>query len=120
MSEILEPYNSESNSESGAENGPQVQPKRYRGGGTLWEFLRSLTSFQDARQFLLDQHQLKLRTSHTTSTGVKMYYNYKDSRKCGARVYLHLLDDEGTVNLYKAEGSHHHEPKTTGICAGKL
>jgi len=87
MSEILEPYNSEeSNSESDAENDPPVQPI-----------------------LLLDQHQFKLRKSHTTSTGVKMYYNCKDSRKCGARFYLHLLDDEDTVNLYKSEGSHHHE-----------
>jgi len=115
MSEILEPYNSESNSESDAENVPPVPPKRYREQGTPWE-----ASFQDARQFLLDQQKFKLRTSHSTNTGVKMYYNCNDSRKCGAHAYLHLLADVDTVNLYKSQGSHHHEPKITGICAGKL
>jgi hypothetical protein len=114
MSQVLSPYNSQSESEE--ENIPPK--KRVRQTNLQWELKQSFASYEEAEGHVNGLQEFNLRT-HSGNGGLKKYYDCKYSRNCIARIYLHLVADSHDVHLYQTIGIHDHVNRIREIDDGK-
>ena len=96
-------------SESSVPEVENIKPKSRRGKELIWVMSETFANLKSAMSAVRAEENWWKRVENKSWEGIKHIYDCKFSRKCPAKLMLHLHDTSKAVTLHRTPDTHNHD-----------